>query len=73
LLPHRLHPQSIDPTNIFFIAGTVAEMVPKPRLVKGEENPFLPPPVDLDKILLVDKDRLIAETICDFNFSDLQS
>jgi hypothetical protein len=48
-------------------------MAPKPRLAEGEENPFLPPPVDLDKIPLVDKDRLIAETICDFDFLDLQS
>jgi hypothetical protein len=44
-----------------------------PDKQKGEENPFLPPPIDLDKIPLVDKDRLIADTQCDFNFSDLQS
>jgi hypothetical protein len=56
-----------------FIADTIDEMVPKPRQEEGEENPFLPPPVDLDKIPLVDKDRLIADTKCDFNFSDLQS
>jgi hypothetical protein len=56
-----------------FIASTIAEMAPKPRLAEGEENPFLPHLVDLDKISLVDKDRLIADTICDFNFSDLQS
>jgi hypothetical protein len=48
-------------------------MAPKPRPTEGEENPFLPPPVDLDKILLVNKDRLITDTICDFNFSELQS
>jgi hypothetical protein len=63
----------VDPTNILFIVGTVAQMAPKPRPVEGEENPFLPPPVDLDKIPLVDKDRLIADTIFDFDFSDLQS
>jgi hypothetical protein len=56
-----------------FIAGTVAKMAPKPRPTEGEENPFLPPPVDLDKILLINKDRLIADTICDFDFSYLQS
>jgi hypothetical protein len=56
-----------------FIAGTIAEMVPKPRQAEGEENPFLPPLVNLDKIPLVDKDRLITDTQCDFNFSDLQS
>jgi hypothetical protein len=73
LFPRRLHPQSVDPTNILFIAATVAEMVTKPKLAEGEENHFLPPPVDLDKIPLVDKDRLIADTICDIDFSDLQS
>jgi hypothetical protein len=56
-----------------FIAGTVAEMAPKSKQAEGEENPFLPPPVDLDRIPLVDKDRLIADTKCDFDFSDLQS
>jgi hypothetical protein len=56
-----------------FIAGIVVEMVSKPRQVEGEENPFLPPPVDLEKIPLVNKYQLIADTICDFNFSDLQS
>jgi hypothetical protein len=48
-------------------------MAPKPRQTEGEENPFLPPPVNLDKIPLVNKDRLIADTISDFDFSDLQS
>ena len=56
-----------------FIAGTVAEMVSKTKQAEEEENPFVPPPVDLDKIPLVDKDRLIADTICSFDFSDLQS
>jgi hypothetical protein len=56
-----------------FIVGTIAKMAPNPRQAEGEENPFLPPPVDLDKIPLVNKDRLIADTKCDFDFSDLQS
>jgi hypothetical protein len=56
-----------------FIAGTVAEMVSKMKQAEEEENPFVPPPVDLDKIPLVDKDRLITDTICSFDFSDLQS
>jgi hypothetical protein len=54
-------------------SGTVAEMAPKPRQAEGEENPFLPPPIDLDKIPLVEKDRLIVDTNCDIDFSDLQS
>jgi len=69
----RLHPQSVDPTNFVFIAGIVAEMAPKPRQAEGEENHFLPPPVDLEKIPLVDKDRLITNTKYDFDFSNLQS
>jgi hypothetical protein len=56
-----------------FVAGTVTEMVSKTKPAEEEENPFVPPPVDLDKIPLVDKDRLIADTICSFDFSDLQS
>jgi hypothetical protein len=46
-----------------FIAGTVAEMAPKPRQAEGEENPFLPPPVDLDKIPLVDNNVTRTEPV----------
>jgi hypothetical protein len=56
-----------------FITGIVAEMAPKSKQAEGEENPFLPPPVDLDRIPLVEKDRLITDKNCDFDFSDLQS
>jgi hypothetical protein len=48
-------------------------MVPNSKQAEGEENPFLLPPVDLDRIPLVDKDRLIADTKFDFDFIDLQS
>ena len=48
-------------------------MVPNPRQAEEEENPLLPPPVDLDKVPLVDKNRLIADTVYSFNFFDLQS
>jgi hypothetical protein len=48
-------------------------MVPKPRPAEGEENPFLPSPVDLEKIRLVDKDRLIVDTKCEFDFLNLHS
>jgi hypothetical protein len=48
-------------------------MAPKSKRTEGEENPFLPPPVDLDRIPLADKDYLIADTKCNFNFADLQS
>jgi hypothetical protein len=49
------------------------KMASKTRQAEEEENPFVPPPVDLDKLPLVDKDRLIADTVCSFDFSDLQS
>jgi hypothetical protein len=39
-----------------FIAGIVVEMAPKSKQVEGEENLFLPPLVDLDRIPLVEKD-----------------
>jgi hypothetical protein len=48
-------------------------MEPKSKQAEGEENSFLPPPVDLDRIPLANKDRLIAYTKCDFDFPDLQS
>jgi hypothetical protein len=48
-------------------------MVPKSKRTEAEENPFLPLPIDLNRIPLVDKDNLITETRCDFDFMDLQS
>jgi hypothetical protein len=48
-------------------------MAPKSKRTEGEENLFLPPPVDLDRIPLADKDYLITDTKCDFDFADLQS
>jgi hypothetical protein len=48
-------------------------MAPKSKRIEGEENPFLPPTVGLDRIPLADKDYLIADTKCDFDFTDLQS
>jgi hypothetical protein len=65
---HHPHPQSVNPTNFVFIACIVVEMAPKTRQAEGEENPFLLLPFDLDKIPLVDKDRLIIDTKCDFDF-----
>ena len=47
-------------------------MVPKSKRTEAEENPFLPPPVDLDRIPLADKDHLIADNKCEFDFADLQ-
>jgi hypothetical protein len=47
-------------------------MVPKLKKEEAKENPFLPPPIDLDRIHLVDKDHLIADTRCEFDFVDLQ-
>jgi hypothetical protein len=48
-------------------------MAPKSKRTEAEENPFLPPPVDLDRIPLAEKDHLIADTRCEFDFADLQS
>jgi hypothetical protein len=48
-------------------------MVPKSKRTEAKENPFLPPPVDLDRIPLADKDHLIVDTRCEFDFVDLQS
>jgi hypothetical protein len=48
-------------------------MVPKSKRTEGEENLFLPPLVDLDRIPLADKYYLIVDTKCDFDFTDLQS
>jgi hypothetical protein len=46
-------------------------MAPKSKSSEIEENPFLPPPVDLDRIPLADKDYLIAEPKCEFDFFEL--
>jgi hypothetical protein len=48
-------------------------MVPKSKRTEGEENPFVSLPIDLNRIPLVDKDHLIIDTRCNFNFMDLQS
>jgi hypothetical protein len=48
-------------------------MAPKSKKTKAKENPFLPPPVDLNRIHLADKDHLIVDTRCEFNFAYLQS
>ena len=48
-------------------------MAPKSKKIEAEENPFLLPPIDLNRIHLVDKDHLIADTRREFDFVDLQS
>jgi hypothetical protein len=48
-------------------------MAPKSKHSEIDENPFLPPPVDLDRIPLADKDYLISEPKCEFNFVELHS
>jgi hypothetical protein len=50
-----------------------AAMASKSKRAEADENMFLPPPVDLDRIPLVDKDYLISETRCEFDFVELQS
>jgi hypothetical protein len=48
-------------------------MASKSKRAEADENLFLPPPVDLDRIPLVDKDYSISETRCEFDFMELQS
>jgi hypothetical protein len=46
-------------------------MAPKSKSSKTVENPFLPPPIDLDRVPLYDKDYLIVEPKCEFDFFEL--
>jgi hypothetical protein len=48
-------------------------MASKSKRSKFEENPFLPPPFNLDQIHLAEKDYLISKTRCEFDFTELQS
>jgi hypothetical protein len=48
-------------------------MVPKSKRSNVEENQFLPPPINLDRIPLANKDYLISETRFNFDFVELQS
>jgi hypothetical protein len=48
-------------------------MAPKSKRIEVEGNHFLLPPVDLDRIPLADKEHLIADTKCEFDFVNLQS
>ena len=48
-------------------------MEPKSKISEVKENPFLPPPINLDQIPLTNKDYLISETKRKFNFVELQS
>jgi hypothetical protein len=68
-----LPPSIVIPSHFVFLAGIFTVMAPKPKQEEGEENPFLLPPIDLDRIPLVEKDHLIPDTKCDFDFTYLQS
>jgi len=46
-------------------------MAPKAKSSETSENPFLPPPVDMDQIPLEDKDYKFTEPECEFNFFEL--
>ena len=48
-------------------------MAPKSKKAEAEENPFLPPPVNLERIHFANKDHLIADTRCEFDFTDFHS
>ena len=43
-------------------------MAPKSKSSEIKENPFLPPPIDLDQTPLADKDYLIVDPKCKFDF-----
>ena len=58
-------------TFLFEIQVFSTVMAPKSKKVEDKENPFLPPLVDLDRIPLADKDHLIIDTRCEFDFAEL--
>jgi hypothetical protein len=65
-------PTTAITTNVLFdLQVFFTAMVPKSKKAEAEENTFLPPPVDLDKIPLVEKDHLISDTRCEVYFTDL--
>jgi hypothetical protein len=67
------HPATAITTNILFeLQVLFTAMAPKSKKAEAEENPFLPPPVDLDKIPLANKDHLISDTRCKVDFTELQ-
>jgi hypothetical protein len=68
------HPTTSITTNILFeLQVLFTEMAPKSKKSKSRENPFLPPPIDLDKIPLANKDHLILDTRCEVDFVELKS
>ena len=68
------HPTTTITTNILFeLQVLFTTMAPKSKKAEDGENPFLPPPVDLEKIPLADKDHLISDTRCEVDFAELQS
>jgi hypothetical protein len=60
-------------TFCFSVQVPVEPMAPKSKRSKVKENPFLPPPIDLNRIPFVDKDYLNTETRCEFDFVELQT
>jgi hypothetical protein len=46
-------------------------MDPKDKSTETSENPFIPPPVDLDRVPLADKDYKITESKCEFECFEL--
>jgi hypothetical protein len=63
-----------SPTNVCLVCRyRWKTMAPKSKKLNVEENPFLPPPVDLDWIPLADKDYLISENRFDFDFVEIHS
>jgi hypothetical protein len=48
-------------------------MAPKSKQSEVEKNPFLPPPVNLDRIPLANKYYLISKPKCEFDLVELHS
>jgi hypothetical protein len=67
-------PTTAITTNVLFgLQVFFTAMVPKSKKKEAGENPFLPPPFNLDKIPLDEKDHLISDTRCEVDFANLQS
>jgi hypothetical protein len=68
-----IQPQPSPLTFFLKLQVLFTTMAPKSKKEESGENPFLPPPIDLDKIPLAKKDHLISDTRFEVDFTELQS